>query len=195
MLGGNDASRSGRTAAEEEAAAAASAAQSCRGAGRQGAEGGAGGAARAAALRRPGGASPPPAFACRAAWGVAGVLRRHAGRFGLLTGAAPWHPEPPGPKLLLNEWVSQLRCIHVSEVYGEPPGGRAAPSAPGVTETAVRPRFSRAVFTWHSRFSVSLPAARNCCPGPCPPTTSGFSLGKTKTNLTRIGDCFTFSFL
>lgn len=44
MLRGNDASRSGRTAAEEEAAAAAAAAlpaQSCRGAGRLGAEGGA----------------------------------------------------------------------------------------------------------------------------------------------------------
>ncbi|XP_077799878.1 uncharacterized protein LOC144330803 [Macaca mulatta] len=64
MLGGNDASRSGRTAAEEETAAAAAAAaaaalpaQSYRGAGRLGAEGGAEGAGRAAALRRPGGAS------------------------------------------------------------------------------------------------------------------------------------------
>lgn len=61
------------------AAAAAVPAQSCRGAGRQGAEGGAGGAAGAATLRRPGGDSQPPAFACRAAWGVAGVLRRGAG--------------------------------------------------------------------------------------------------------------------
>lgn len=100
MLGGNDASRSGRTAAEEEAvAAAALAAQSCRGAGGRGAEGGAGGEARAAALRRPGGASPPPAFACRAAWGVAGVLRRRAERFGLLPAAQLWlrgSPVPPG---------------------------------------------------------------------------------------------------
>ena len=45
-----------------------------------------------AALRRPGGASLPPAFACRAAWGVAGVLRRRARPFGLFRAAALWNP-------------------------------------------------------------------------------------------------------
>lgn len=50
-------------------------AQSGRGAGRQGAEGGGRSGPSRSALRRPGGAPRPPAFACRAAWGVAGGLR------------------------------------------------------------------------------------------------------------------------
>ncbi|CAM9558697.1 unnamed protein product, partial [Rangifer tarandus platyrhynchus] len=142
MLGGNDASRSGRTAAEEEAAAAAAAlaAQSCRGAGRQGAEGGAGGAARAAALRRPGGASPPPAFACRAARGVAGVLRgvRRSRRAdaapGSAAGASPTFQRPRG-------WAR----------------ARVSPSAPGLTETPSGPKLYR------TRSTCRVAGARRHC--------------------------------
>ncbi|XP_041625253.1 uncharacterized protein LOC121498907 [Vulpes lagopus] len=128
MLGGNDASRSGRAAAEEEAAAAAALpAQSCRGAGRLGAEGGAGGEARAAALRWPGGASPPPAFACRAAWGVAGVLRRRAPP----GGSAHLRAEGPGTVTSARWKGLQATLPPLLRLPEDPMSGRCSPLCSG----------------------------------------------------------------
>ncbi|XP_030793690.1 uncharacterized protein LOC115899659 isoform X2 [Rhinopithecus roxellana] len=119
MLGGNDASRSGRTAAEEEAAAAAAAAaalpaQSCRGAGRLGAEGGAEGAARAAALRRPGGASSVRLQGGVGRGGplVAPRLALRALGCGRVAGAEI--PPISAPLLLPNEQDFWLLCIGFS---------------------------------------------------------------------------------
>lgn len=79
-------------------------AQSGRGAGRQGAEGGGRSSPSRSELRRPGGASRPPAFACWAAWGVAGSLRRCA-RLRAPGAASLGRPRTPAPT---GEQDSQL---------------------------------------------------------------------------------------
>lgn len=135
-------------------------AQSGRGAGRQGAEGGGRSGPSRSALRRPGGASRPPAFACRAAWGVAGVLRRCARL------PAPWAAPLRGRRLPyprscqgagLPDTMPPLLLLS-----GDPVGGSAVPSAPGVTETPTSPILSRTVSTCSWTRHILLPGARNC---------------------------------
>lgn len=113
---------------QEEAAAAALPAQSCRGAGRQGVEGGARGEARAAALRRPGGVPPPPAFACRAAWGVAGALRLRGCRLVLFRPARPQNPRPWS--CLYSCWIDRTSWL-LSEFLEIPSVGAQSFSSRG----------------------------------------------------------------
>lgn len=128
MLRGNDASRSGRTAAERKRRRRRRP-QSCRGAGRQGAEGGAGGAAGAATLRRPGGDSPPPAFACRAAWGVAGVLRRGAAWRGACAPTSHWDAGSEHTGAPKARQTGPLRTLHwLPQLSGQPVAGEQSPS-------------------------------------------------------------------
>lgn len=118
-------------------------AQSCRGAGRQGAEGGAGGAAGAAALRRPGGVSPPPAFACRAAWGVAGVLRRG---LGLLAGASSRIPHlgAPGAALQPGDRTPGYRAPAFPTFCGAGRREQSPSRFRGQRNTRILPRLLRA---------------------------------------------------
>ncbi|XP_032152176.1 uncharacterized protein LOC116563593 isoform X2 [Sapajus apella] len=71
--------------------------------------------------QRYGGPAGPPAFACRAVWGVAGVLWRRAQHFGLLSAAGLRDQGSPysAPLLLPGEQDSWLLCTGFSNFLME----------------------------------------------------------------------------
>lgn len=190
MLGGNDASRSVRTAAEEEARPWLALALPPRapGAGRQGAE-----AARsrsATAARR---GLPRSPQAGRGVCRVAGVLRRRAGRAG----------PPAGVPSVARELGSRLCCAPFSVWPGTPwAGAQPFRSRSGrVRDTPARPRLRRAVCTCScSPLAALRPRPRrreltSCESRPAPPALSGRVLsGKEQTapSLAEIRGCCTF---
>lgn len=70
------------------------------------------------------------------------------------------------------------------------------PSPTALVPPAAWPVLGGTVSTCRSRLLNLITSRRRLLdPRPCPPTTSGFSLGKSTTDLTRMHECFTFSSL
>lgn len=70
------------------------------------------------------------------------------------------------------------------------------PSPTALVPPAAWPVLGGTVSTCRSRLLNLITSRRRLLdPRPCPPTTSGFSLGKSTTDLTRMHECFIFSSL
>lgn len=169
MLGGNDASRSGRTAAEEEAAAAALPAQSCRGARRQRAEGGARGEPEPQRYGGPAGSrrllrsSPGQSGAWRAPCGSETCPWRSSQRLGRRAGDPGRGPSPVAKLGLPAARVG-------FSGFGEIPLV-GAQSFKAQRNNSVAHSELRRVST--CREGLKTPGTRNCCPRTVPSDQPG----------------------